>query len=46
MHGKDLLAEVNHERLIGLDNLFSRFQSPSYDAKNRFSIPFSWGTTG
>jgi len=46
MHGKDLLAEVNHEHLIGLDNLFPRFQSPSYDPKNRFSIPFSWGTTG
>ena len=46
MVDKDLLAEINHERLIGLENLFPRFQNPSYDRKNRYSIPFNWGTTG
>jgi spermidine/putrescine transport system substrate-binding protein len=46
MRDRGLLDQINHERLIGLENLFSRFQSPSYDAKNRYSIPFSWGTTG
>ncbi|MBW4643441.1 MAG: spermidine/putrescine ABC transporter substrate-binding protein [Goleter apudmare HA4340-LM2] len=43
---KNLLAEINHDRLIGLDNLFPRFQNPSYDENNRYSIPFNWGTTG
>jgi spermidine/putrescine transport system substrate-binding protein len=43
---KNLLIEINHERLIGLENLISRFQNPSYDQNNRYSIPFNWGTTG
>ncbi|AFY31701.1 spermidine/putrescine ABC transporter substrate-binding protein [Calothrix sp. PCC 7507] len=43
---KDLLAEINRDRLIGLDNLLPRFQNPSYDPNNRYSIPFNWGTTG
>ncbi|TAF06716.1 MAG: spermidine/putrescine ABC transporter substrate-binding protein [Nostocales cyanobacterium] len=42
----NLLAEINHERLIGLENLFSQFQNPGYDQNNRYSLPFSWGTTG
>jgi spermidine/putrescine transport system substrate-binding protein len=41
-----LLTEIRHDRLIGLDNLFPRFQNPTYDPNNRYSIPFSWGTTG
>ncbi|MEA5575181.1 spermidine/putrescine ABC transporter substrate-binding protein [Anabaena sp. UHCC 0451] len=43
---KNLLAEINHEYLIGLENLFTQFKNPSYDPDNRYSIPFSWGTTG
>jgi spermidine/putrescine transport system substrate-binding protein len=43
---KDLLTELNHEQLIGLENLFKQFQNPSYDPNNRYSLPFSWGTTG
>jgi spermidine/putrescine transport system substrate-binding protein len=46
MVGKGLLSEINHSHLIGLDNLFPQFQNPTYDPHNRFSIPFSWGTTG
>jgi spermidine/putrescine transport system substrate-binding protein len=42
----DLLAEIKSDRLIGLDNLAPRFQNPSYDLNNRYSIPFNWGTTG
>ncbi|WP_026082591.1 polyamine ABC transporter substrate-binding protein [Mastigocladopsis repens] len=41
-----LLTELNRDRLIGLDNLFLRFQNPTYDPNNRHSLPFSWGTTG
>ena len=43
---KGLLIEVNHDRLIGLDNLFPQFKNPSYDLNNRYSLPFNWGTTG
>ncbi|KOP24863.1 polyamine ABC transporter substrate-binding protein [Hapalosiphon sp. MRB220] len=46
MADKGLLIEINHQRLIGLDNLFPRFKNPGYDPKNRYSIPFNWGTTG
>ncbi|MGM3307878.1 polyamine ABC transporter substrate-binding protein [Anabaena sp. WFMT] len=43
---KNLLTQINHESLIGLDNLFTQFKNPSYDPENRYSIPFNWGTTG
>ncbi|MEA5567277.1 MULTISPECIES: spermidine/putrescine ABC transporter substrate-binding protein [unclassified Anabaena] len=43
---KNLLIELQNDRLIGLDNLFPQFQNPSYDPKNSYSIPFNWGTTG
>ncbi|MGH1392491.1 MAG: polyamine ABC transporter substrate-binding protein [Trichormus sp.] len=46
MVDKNLLIELEHDRLIGLDNLLPEFQNPSYDPKNRYSIPFNWGTTG
>ncbi|MEH1997423.1 MAG: spermidine/putrescine ABC transporter substrate-binding protein [Nostoc sp.] len=46
MVNKGLLTEIDHDRLIGLENLFPRFQNPSYDLNNRYSIPFNWGTTG
>ncbi|YAF98437.1 MAG: PotD/PotF family extracellular solute-binding protein [Nodularia sp. CChRGM 3473] len=46
MEEQNLLTEINRDRLIGIDNLFPQFQNPSYDPKNRYSIPFNWGTTG
>ncbi|UKO97234.1 polyamine ABC transporter substrate-binding protein [Nostoc sp. UHCC 0870] len=46
MVDRNLLRELTPDRLIGLDNLFPQFQNPSYDPKNRYSIPFNWGTTG
>ncbi|NDJ26054.1 extracellular solute-binding protein [Nostoc sp. B(2019)] len=46
MVDKGLLTEINHDRLVGLENLFPRFSNPSYDPNNRYSIPFNWGTTG
>jgi spermidine/putrescine transport system substrate-binding protein len=42
----DLLQKLDHSRLPDLDNLFSRFQDPSYDPGNRHSVPISWGTSG
>jgi spermidine/putrescine transport system substrate-binding protein len=42
----NLLQELDRSRLPGLDNLFPRFQDPSYDPGNRHSVPISWGTSG
>ncbi|MBE9040000.1 spermidine/putrescine ABC transporter substrate-binding protein [Oscillatoriales cyanobacterium LEGE 11467] len=41
-----LLTELDRDRLVGLDQLFPQFESPSYDTDNRYSLPVSWGTTG
>ncbi len=46
MEEQGLLIKLNHDRLIGVDQLFPQFQNPSYDPNNRYSIPFNWGTTG
>lgn len=43
---KELLSEIKHDLLVGIDNLFPQFQNPPYDPNNRYSIPFTWGTTG
>jgi len=41
-----MLRELERDRLQGLDRLFPRFQDPSYDPGNRYSVPLSWGTAG
>ncbi len=41
-----LLTELDHSRLEGLDRLFPRFRHSPYDPDNRYSVPFTWGTTG
>ena len=46
MIGWGLLTQLNRDKLTGLDNLFPKFQNPTYDPNNLYSIPFSWGTTG
>lgn len=42
----DLLTELEHDRIEGLDNLRDRWQDPTYDSGNVHSVPASWGTTG
>ncbi len=46
MAAQNLLTELDHSLIIGLDDLFSQFKNPIYDPGNRYSIPISWGTTG
>ncbi len=41
-----LLRPLDGSQLIGLENLLPKFQNPVYDPGNRYSLPFSWGTTG
>jgi spermidine/putrescine transport system substrate-binding protein len=43
---KGYLAELDHSRINGLENILPQFQKSSYDPGNRHSIPISWGTTG
>jgi spermidine/putrescine transport system substrate-binding protein len=42
----DLLAPLDHSRILRLDDLFPNYQDPAYDPGNQYSVPISWGTTG
>lgn len=41
-----LLAPIDHSKVPNLANLGAFFQSVSYDAGNKYSVPGVWGTTG
>ena len=41
-----LLRELDHSRIVGMNQLVPRFQNPVYDPANQYSVPLSWGTTG
>lgn len=42
----NLLAELDKNKITGVENLLPQFQDPPYDPGNQFSIPAVWGTTG
>jgi len=41
-----LLQPLDHSQLTNFGNLFPKFQNPSYDPGDKYSIPYQWGTTG
>lgn len=41
-----MLVELDFSRIVGINNLFPKFQNPTYNPHNSHSIPLSWGTTG
>ena len=41
-----LLKELSYGDLPNVRDLDSRYLHKSYDPKNRFSLPYDWGTTG
>ena len=43
---EDLLAPLNYEHLLNFKNISTNFRGLTYDPDNRYSIPYSWGTTG
>ncbi|WP_342643296.1 polyamine ABC transporter substrate-binding protein [Rhodoligotrophos ferricapiens] len=43
---KELLAELDHQKLPNLKNLYPEASRLKHDPGNRFSIPYAWGTTG
>lgn len=46
MHKLDLLDSLEHGRLPNLKHLDPYYTALSYDVGNKFSVPFTWGTTG
>lgn len=41
-----LLAQIDHARLPNLTNLEARFQSPPWDPRLEYCVPYMWGATG
>ena len=41
-----LLARLDHSRLPNLANLDPRFQSPPWDPRLEYCVPYMWGATG
>lgn len=41
-----MLTQLDHSRILGLEQLFPKFKNPVSDPGNRYSVPVSWGTTG
>ena len=46
MRDQGLLERLDHEKVIGLDNIDERFLDVAYDPGNEYSIPYLWGTYG
>jgi spermidine/putrescine transport system substrate-binding protein len=41
-----LIQPIDHSQLSNFNNLFPKFQNPSYDPGDKYSVPYQWGTTG
>ena len=41
-----MLLPLDHSKLKGLENIDARFLDQSFDPKNKFSVPYFWGTLG
>jgi spermidine/putrescine transport system substrate-binding protein len=46
MVDEGLIQPLDHSKLTNFGNLFAKFQNPSYDPGDKYSIPYQWGTTG
>ncbi|MDO5708369.1 MAG: ABC transporter substrate-binding protein [Andreesenia angusta] len=42
----DMLIPLDYKKINGLDNIDQRFLDHSFDKKNKYSIPYFWGTLG
>ncbi len=42
----DMLTPIDHQKLKNLANIEDFYRNPAYDPGLKFSVPFSWGTTG
>ena len=48
MIDNDLLAELNFDNIPNIKNIGSQYmeQSKQFDTKNKYSVPYCWGTVG
>ncbi|WP_342600499.1 ABC transporter substrate-binding protein [Psychrobacillus sp. FSL H8-0483] len=46
MKEKDLLLSIDHTKIPNLKNIDPYFLDLSFDPKNKYSIPYFWGTVG
>lgn len=46
LHNLGLAEELDHAKLPNLTNLYSEATELAHDPGNRFSVPYTWGTTG
>ncbi len=43
---KDMLIPLDYSKIKGIKNIDERFLDHSFDKKNKYSIPYFWGTVG
>lgn len=41
-----LLSEIDHSQIPLIGNVMERFRNPAFDPGLRYSVPYTWGTTG
>lgn len=46
MIDEDMLEPLDFENIPNFKNISERFKNPSYDPKNQYSVPYTWGTVG
>ena len=46
LHKLGLTAEVDHQQIPNIANLYDEANQLAYDPGNTFSVPYAWGTTG
>lgn len=46
LQDEGLIQPIDHAKLSNFSNLAPRFQDPTYDPHDAYSIPYQWGTTG
>ena len=43
---EDMLMELDFGNIPNAQYIDERFQNPSYDPENKYSVPYAWGTVG
>lgn len=43
---ENLLVKLDHSKIANWDAIGARFKNLSFDPKNKYSIPYFWGTVG
>jgi len=46
MKEENLLLPIDHSKISNIKNIDNRFMDLSFDPKNKYSIPYFWGTVG